>query len=49
KTKTRVKVAKFILRGVNFSCNLIILAIIFMTLFIFNATKILAPYNNLLT
>ncbi|KAH7418692.1 hypothetical protein BKA64DRAFT_564855 [Cadophora sp. MPI-SDFR-AT-0126] len=47
KTKTRVRVAKFILRGLNFSCSLIVLAMVSMTLSIFNATKTLAPRNNL--
>jgi len=39
KIKTRVRVAKFVLRGVNFSCSLIVLAMLSVTLQIFNATK----------
>ncbi|KAI6368629.1 hypothetical protein MCOR25_004587 [Pyricularia grisea] len=39
KVKTRVRMAKFALRGVNFSCSLIILAMISTTFTIFNATK----------
>ncbi|KAL3423917.1 hypothetical protein PVAG01_05664 [Phlyctema vagabunda] len=47
KVKTRVRVAKIILRGVNFSCSLIVLALVSMTMTIFNATKTLPPRNNL--
>ncbi|KAH8602940.1 hypothetical protein B0O99DRAFT_604727 [Bisporella sp. PMI_857] len=47
KIKTRVRVAKFLLRGVNFSCSLIVLAMISMTLTIFNSTRHLAARNNL--
>jgi len=47
KIKTRVRVAKFVLRGVNFSCSLIILAMLSMTLTIFNATKHLPVRNTL--
>lgn len=47
KVKTRVRVAKFILRGVNFSCSLIVLAMLSMTFTIFNATKRLPARNNL--
>lgn len=39
--------AKFVLRGVNFSCSLIVLAMIATTFHIFNATRHLAPRNNL--
>ncbi|KAJ6786325.1 hypothetical protein PWT90_11161 [Aphanocladium album] len=39
KIKTRVRMAKFALRGVNFSCSLIILAMISSSFAIFNATK----------
>lgn len=39
--------AKFVLRGVNFSCSLIVLAMIATTFHIFNATRQLAPRNNL--
>jgi len=47
KIKTRVRVAKFVLRGVNFSCSLIVLAMIATTFSIFNATRHLAPRSNL--
>lgn len=39
--------AKFLLRGVSFSCSLIVLAMVSMTFSIFRATKTLAPRNNL--
>jgi hypothetical protein len=41
--KTRVRMAKFALRGVNFSCSLIILAMLSSAFAIFNATKTLQP------
>ncbi|KAL2064921.1 hypothetical protein VTL71DRAFT_4061 [Oculimacula yallundae] len=47
KIKVRVRMAKFVLRGVNFSCSLIVLAMIATTFHIFNATRHLAPRNNL--
>ena len=47
KIKTRVRVAKFILRGVNFSCSLIVLSMLSMTFRIFEATKTLPARNNL--
>ncbi|KAM7222134.1 hypothetical protein V8F06_002406 [Rhypophila decipiens] len=47
KIKTRVRMAKFALRGVNFSCSLIILAMISASFAIFNATRALAPMNGL--
>jgi hypothetical protein len=47
KVKTRVRIAKLILRGVNFSCSLIVLSMVSMTFAIFNATKSLPPRNNL--
>ncbi|KAF7194979.1 hypothetical protein HII31_03653 [Pseudocercospora fuligena] len=47
KIKTRVRVAKFLLRGVNFSCSLIVLAMLASTFAIFNATKAIPPRNNL--
>jgi hypothetical protein len=47
KVKTRVRIAKLLLRGVNFSCSLIILSMLSMTMTIFNATKSLPPKNNL--
>ena len=45
--KKRVRIAKFFLRGVNFSCSLIILAMLSTTFTIFNATKSLPPRSNL--
>ncbi|KAI1975902.1 hypothetical protein LOZ53_003698 [Ophidiomyces ophidiicola] len=47
KVKTRVRIAKFLLRGVNFSCSLIILALLAQSFVIFNATKRLASRNDL--
>ncbi|KAJ9162001.1 Hyphal anastamosis-8 protein [Coniochaeta hoffmannii] len=46
KVKTRVRLAKFALRGVNFSCSLIILAMLSTSFAIFNATKSLPPQNG---
>lgn len=47
KVKTRVRIAKFLLRGVNFSCSLIVLAMLATTFTIFNATKSIPARNNL--
>lgn len=47
KVKTRVRMAKFALRGVNFSCSLIIMAMISSSFAIFNATKALPTMNGL--
>lgn len=47
KIKTRVRMAKFALRGVNFSCSLIILAMISTTFTIFNATRGLPTQNGM--
>ncbi|OIW34961.1 hypothetical protein CONLIGDRAFT_32314 [Coniochaeta ligniaria NRRL 30616] len=47
KIKTRVRLAKFALRGVNFSCSLIILAMLSTSFAIFNATKSLPTQNGL--
>ncbi|KAK5112965.1 hypothetical protein LTR62_003787 [Meristemomyces frigidus] len=47
KVKTRVRMAKMMLRGVNFSCSLIVLAMLSTTFSIFNATKTIPPRNNL--
>lgn len=47
KIKTRVRVAKFLLRGVNFSCSLIVLSMLSVTMTIFDATKELPARNNL--
>ncbi|OOQ90878.1 hypothetical protein PEBR_02977 [Penicillium brasilianum] len=45
--KLRVRIAKIFLRGVNFSCSLIVLALLATTLTIFRATKDLPSRNNL--
>ncbi|KAK3372461.1 hypothetical protein B0H63DRAFT_297762 [Podospora didyma] len=47
KIKTRVRMAKFALRGVNFSCSLIILAMISSSFAIFNATRSLPAMSGL--
>ncbi|KIX97921.1 uncharacterized protein Z520_06699 [Fonsecaea multimorphosa CBS 102226] len=47
KVKTRVRMAKMVLRGVNFSCSLIVLAMLSTALTIFHATKTLPARNNL--
>ncbi|KAL2180434.1 uncharacterized protein P884DRAFT_193220 [Thermothelomyces heterothallicus CBS 202.75] len=47
KIKIRVRMAKFALRGVNFSCSLIILAMISSSFAIFNATKHLPAMSGL--
>ncbi|KAK6440725.1 hypothetical protein LTR95_003058 [Oleoguttula sp. CCFEE 5521] len=47
KVKTRVRIAKFFLRGINFSCSLIVLAMLSSTFMIFRATRALPPRNNL--
>ena len=39
--------AKMVLRGVNFSCSLIVLSMLSATFTIFNATKSIPPRNNL--
>ena len=39
--------AKMVLRGVNFSCSLIVLSMLSATFTIFNTTKSLPPRNNL--
>lgn len=39
--------AKMLLRGVNFSCSLIVLSMLSATFTIFNATKSIPPRNNL--
>jgi hypothetical protein len=44
--KTRVRMAKFALRGVSFSCSLIILAMLSASFAIFNATKLLPDQSN---
>lgn len=45
--KTRVRMAKFALRGVGFSCSLIIIAMLSSSFAIFRATMSLAPQNGL--
>ncbi|EXJ65258.1 hypothetical protein A1O7_01599 [Cladophialophora yegresii CBS 114405] len=47
KVKTRVRMAKMVLRGVNFSCSLIVLAMLSTVLTIFHATRNLPNRNNL--
>jgi len=47
KIKVRVRLAKIFLRGINFACSLIVLAMVASAFAIFNATKNLAPRNNL--
>jgi hypothetical protein len=47
KIKTRVRMAKFALRGVNFSCSLIILSMISASFAIFNATKTLPALSGM--
>ncbi|KAK4105573.1 hypothetical protein N658DRAFT_512992 [Parathielavia hyrcaniae] len=49
KIKTKVRMAKFALRGVNFSCSLIIMAMISTSFAIFNATKALPALSGLPT
>ena len=46
KIKTRVRMAKMALRGTNFSCSLIVLALISTTFSIFNATKTLGTRSG---
>ena len=46
KIKTRVRMAKMVLRGVNFSCSLIVLSMVATTFMIFNATKSLPSRNG---
>jgi len=45
--KTRVRMAKFALRGVNFSCSLIILSMLSTSFAIFNATRALPNQSGL--
>lgn len=47
KVKTRVRMVKMLLRSVNFSCSLIVLALVATTLHIFLSTKNLASKSNL--
>jgi hypothetical protein len=47
KIKTRVRMAKFFVRGINFSCSLIVLSMLSATFTIFDATKSLPARNNL--
>ncbi|KYK58243.1 hypothetical protein DCS_05256 [Drechmeria coniospora] len=45
--KTRVRMAKFALRGVGFSCSLIILSMLSASFAIFNATRALPSQSNM--
>jgi len=45
--KTRVRLAKVLLRGINFSCSLIIVSMLAATFTIFNATKLIPPRTSL--
>ncbi|KAI9832382.1 MAG: hypothetical protein M1819_004370 [Sarea resinae] len=45
--KFRVRIAKVFLRGINFSCSLIVLSMLSSTFAIFNATKAIPKRNNL--
>ena len=47
KIKARVRMAKFALRGVNFSCSLIILCMLSATFAIFNATRALPDQSRM--
>lgn len=47
KVKTRVRVAKILLRSTNFACSLIVLSMLSSTFSIFNATRALPPRNTL--
>jgi len=47
KSKVRVRWAKFIMRGVNFGCSLIVLSMLATTFTIFNATRALPKRNGL--
>ncbi|CAK7562196.1 MAG: hypothetical protein SEPTF4163_000031 [Sporothrix epigloea] len=46
KIKTRVRMAKFALRGVNFSCSLIVLSMLSASFSIFNSTRGLPTESN---
>lgn len=45
--KYRVRMAKFALRGISFSCSLIIIALLSVSFNIFRTTKALAPQSGL--
>lgn len=47
KAKIRVRMAKIVLRGINFSCSLIVVSMVAAALVVFNTTKHLAPRNRL--
>jgi len=47
KVKFRVRMAKMVLRGTNFSCSLIVLSMLSTTFTIFNSTKSIPARNNL--
>ncbi|KAK2750118.1 hypothetical protein FQN57_004613 [Myotisia sp. PD_48] len=48
KIKTRVRLSKILLRGVSFSCSLIILALVGASFAVFHATRNLPSRNNLM-
>lgn len=45
--KFRIRIAKVILRGINFSCSLVVLSLIASALYIFHKTKNLPARNGL--
>lgn len=47
KVKFRIRIAKVVLRSVNFCCSLVVLALISSALYIFHKTVNLPPRNNL--
>jgi len=47
KVKTRIRIVKMLLRSVNFSCSLIVLALVATTLHIFLSTRNIAKKSNL--
>jgi hypothetical protein len=47
KIKARVRLAKFALRGVNFSCSLIIISMMSSTFAVFNATRSLPTQSGM--
>lgn len=47
KVKYRVRIAKLFLRGIDFSCSLIVVSMVAASFAIFNATRNIPPRNNL--
>ncbi|CAD6503936.1 BgTH12-05679 [Blumeria graminis f. sp. triticale] len=47
KVKMIVRVAKFVIRGVSFSCSLVVLTMVSLAISVFNVTKHLPPRNHL--